>query len=255
MSSFEILMFLIVLLLLASVFFVWVYIKKPTTPNLQPSRRLLSPLENLLFKRLESALQDDFYVFSKVAMSKVLEVAQNAGPIDRLRMQHYINEEYFDFVLCAKHDLSIFGVVCIHRSSKNAKTKKAHDERCKKIEEACAAACLRVIHFDLDHSYQDVDLLNMITGRSKQNNQDASVSVNERTASQHTSHSRYTVADNEYSVSAAKRCCPICDSPLVTKVAKNGKLKGQKFILCSDYPKCEYKISRIQDLKMRRIAS
>lgn len=253
MSSFGILVFLILLLTLAAAFFVLVYIKKPTTPNLQPSRRLLTPLENLLFKRLGSALQDDFYVFSKVAMSKVLEVAQNSGPIDRLRMQHYINEEYFDFVLCAKHDLSIFGVVCLHRSSKNAKTKKAHDERCLKIEQVCAAACLRVIHFDLDHSYQDVDLLKMITGRSKQNSEDAS--VNEPIVSQYAGHSRYTVAASEYSVLAAKRCCPICDSPLVTKIAKNGKLKGQKFILCSDYPKCEYKISRIQDLKMRRIAS
>lgn len=233
----------------------WVFLKQPKTPNLHRTRRLLTPLENILFKKLESALADDFYVFSKVSLSKVVEVGQNTGPIDKFRIQKCLDKEYVDFVLCEKRDLSIFGVICLHRSNKSVKASQAHQQRCEKIEQACSAACLRVFHFDLNQSYQDVDLLNVITGRPHEKSHNDSVSINESSVSQNVSQSRYTVADSEYAVSAAKRRCPKCDSPLVTKIAKNGKLKGQKFILCTDYPSCDYKISRSQDLRMRKIAS
>ena len=36
------------------------------------------------------------------------------------------------------------------------------------------------------------------------------------------------------------KMCPKCGSPLVKRIAKTGKTKGNEFLGCSSFPKCKY---------------
>lgn len=199
----------------------------------QRRSRLLSPAEKNFFECLVDSLSDDYFIFAKVAMLDVVEASPMATKGTNQLIHKQLNGLCFDFILCKKHDLSIFGVVELENFDANRSNKdKAIRE--KLITEVCESAHLRLFYFDVRQDYQGVDIQRLVTGKS-------SKIVNNGKGSVSTQHSQFTVDNSSYAAFARERSCPQCNGEVVTKVAVKGKRIGEKFLMCRKYPYCDYR--------------
>lgn len=211
--------------------------------------RILSPSEKKFFDSLLEALGDDFYVFTKVAILDVVRVQSTAGVFGRSRVRKLLRDQHFDFVLCKKRDLSIFGVVELENfESSVAAEQRRHRENM--INLLSKAINLRTFYFDVRQDYGGVDIRRLVTG-------EAFRVVENRENTRH-SKSQFTIENTSYSAYAKQCSCPKCQGEVVTKIAVKGKHIGEKFLMCRRYPDCNYKVAlRDRDVveKLRREAT
>lgn len=214
-----------------------IYIWRSRRPNnferlLQRRDRFLTLAEKNFFECLSNALSDDFYIFTRVAMLDVMEPSPAAGILKSRRIRNRLNSERLDYVLCKKQDMSIFGIVELEDFNKqNGKDAKA--ERESLISAVCKASHLRLFYFDVRQDYHGVDIRRLVTGRSSP----ASSEVESQSL-----RSQFTLDNTAYVAYAKQRVCPKCNGEVVTKVALKGKHTGKKYLMCRQYPICDYKV-------------
>jgi hypothetical protein len=201
--------------------------------NLQRKSRLLSPAERSFFDCLIPALSEDFYIFTKVAIQDVVTPSPTAGYFEKRSIHKTLHGQTLDYVLCKKHDLSIFGVIELENFEKRA-NRNDRFRREKMINEVCKSAHLRLFYFDIRQDYQGVDIQRLVTGySSKQKESENSGSA----------RSQFTIDNSSYAAFAKQRTCPQCNGEVVTKVAVKGKRIGEKFLMCRKYPYCDYRVA------------
>lgn len=223
-------------------FFGWRGLLQRADFAVQRKSRMLSTAEKNFFECLTNALSDDFYIFTKVRVLDVVESSPAATNIEKKSLMKKLVNQSLDYVLCKKHDLSIFGVVELENFEKSD-DKKGKRNREKMVSEVCETANLRLFYFDIRQDYQDMDIRRLVTGRA-------------RTSSRHitpTHQSQLTIDGASTSDFAKTRACPKCHSEVVTKVAVKGDKIGEKFLMCRKYPYCDYKVSH-SDANVARIA-
>lgn len=201
--------------------------------TIQRRSRILSLAEKSFFECLVNELTDDFYVFTKVAMQDVVDASPKAGFIDRRLIESRLANQRFDYVLCKKRDLSIFGVIELENFEPGVNLRRlAARERL--VNDVCKAAQLRLFYFDIRQDYRGVDIRRLVTGRQK--------SKTVEPIAEPAGRSQMTIDDPEYASFARQKTCPQCNSEVVTKVAVKGKNIGDKFLMCRKYPYCDYRV-------------
>ncbi len=162
----------------------------------------------------------------------MVEAGPSAGKFESRRIRKMLLGECFDYVLCKKHDLSIFGIVELENFEKNDRSSAQNREIL--IGRICKSAHLRLFYFDTRQDYRGVDIQRLVTGRSSKQRK----SVSHEPTGQ---PSHMTVDSSTYQMYAKNRSCPQCNGELVTKVAVKGKHIGEKYLLCRKYPYCDYR--------------
>ncbi|NND00759.1 MAG: DUF2726 domain-containing protein [Gammaproteobacteria bacterium] len=225
---------LIALAVLALLLFVFVLHRRADKFDfaLQRRSRLLTPAEKKFFECLITSLGDDFYIFTKIAMLDAIEASPGASRIDSWQIKRRLSSERLDYVLCKKHDLSIFGVIELENFEKKG-DKREIAQREKLVDTVCKAAHLRLFYFDVRQDYQNIDIRRLVTGRSARPKEPLASGA---------AKSQFTIDDSSYAAFAKHRNCPQCNGEVVTKVAVRGKHIGEKFLMCRKYPYCDYRV-------------
>lgn len=195
--------------------------------HVQRKSRMLMSAERAFFEYLIAALSEDYYIFAKANMLDVIDVSPRTNWLQKRIIRKRLASIRMDYVLCQKHDLSIFGVVELENFSKNEQRRK----REKLVSRVCQLSGIRLFYFDVRQDYRDVDIHRIITGRAKKKEFEVSP----------THQSQLTI---EASVSnfIRGRSCPKCNGEVATKVAVKGKHMGEKFLMCRKYPYCDYQV-------------
>ncbi len=208
--------------------------------NIQRKSKLLSPAEKAFFECLFEALEEDFYIFAKVSVLDVVESNPSASKKDDRLMLKKLKGECFDYVMCKKHDLSIFGVVELENFDKRVSTRRSGENREELISRVCRISHLRLFYFDIRQDYKGVDIRRLVTGRSGKHKAGSKSNLQA---------SQLTIDNSSYAAYAKQRSCPKCNGEVVTKVAVKGKNVGEKFLMCRKYPYCDYRVG-INDAKV-----
>jgi len=210
--------------------------------ELQRRSRILTAAERNFFECLANALSDDFYIFTKVRILDVVEPSPSSSRMEARHLKRRLSTECLDYVLCKKHDLSIFGVVELENFEKRSNAKD-RARREKLISEVCKTANLRLFYFDIRQDYQGMDIRRLVTGRSRR------IVEEVKTPTHQSQLSVDGVSTSDFS---RMRSCPKCHSEVVTKVAVKGKRIGEKFLMCRKYPYCDYQVS-VNDAKVLKM--
>ena len=215
----------------------YIFVRRRNSYHLPIQRRsrLLSPAEKNFFECLVDSLGDEFFIFPKVAILDVVEASPMATKGSSQSIHDQLKARCFDFILCKKQDLSIFGVVELENFDAN-KSNKDKAIRDKLIAEVCKSAHLRLFYFDVRQDYHGVDIRRLVTGKSSKSSNDVLGSATRQ-------HSQFTIDNSSYAAFARERTCPQCHGEVVTKVALKGKGIGEKFLMCRKYPYCDYRVA------------
>jgi ssDNA-binding Zn-finger/Zn-ribbon topoisomerase 1 len=217
---------------------VYVFVRRRNSYDLPiqlRSRLFSSPAEKNFFEYLVDSLSDDFHIFTKVAMLDVVEASTMASKGGSQSVHNRLNTHCFDFILCKKHDLSIFCIVELE----NVDAKKSEYDKAvrkKLITHVCKSARLKLFHFDVRRNYHRFDVRGLVTGKSSKTRSSDLASVP-------TPPAQFTVDNSSYAAFAKGRRCPQCNGEVVTKVALKGKAIGEKALMCRKYPYCDYRVS------------
>lgn len=211
----------------------------------QRRARVLSNSERTFYEELCSALGDEYVVLPKVEMSQVLEPKSQLSSSAKSLVSKALEHEHFDFVLCSRQTLTVFGVIELEHSDAAIGLKQNGQQTTRNdhVSKLCENAGVRVFFFDARQSYKSVDLSRLIIGRSKLSEEEAKMSP--------THQSQLTIETPSNSIYGHSRSCPKCRSEIVTKVALKGSDIGEKFLMCRKYPYCDYRVS-IKDLERMR---
>jgi len=210
--------------------------------ELQRKSRILTAAERNFFECLMTSLSDDFYIFARIGILDVIEPTPAANWFHSKQINRRLAEESFDYLLCKKHDMSIFGVIELENFEKGT-NKKMRAAREKVVSDVCKTANLRLFYFDIRQDYRTMDIRRLVTGRSTAKKED-------KTAPTH--QSKLSVDQASVSDFGQLRSCPKCHSEVVTKVAVKGKRIGEKFLMCRKYPYCDYQLS-MNDAKVQKM--
>jgi hypothetical protein len=212
------------------------------TIAVQRKSRMLSVVERNLFDCLIQALSEQYFIFAKVALKDVIEVAPGAKKFNLQRVRKELDDYTFDFILCNRVDMSIFAVVELEHIGRAVKGKNSvkPNRRDKVISRACKSASLKVFYFDLRQDYRNMDISRLITGKSR-------VMGHHQGSSSATHKSQLSIDNVSFSVAGHVRNCPKCRSEVVTKVSVKGGDIGEKFLMCRKYPYCDYRVA-IKDI-------
>jgi len=235
---------------------IWHMVRAASKPKrIQKRSRLMLNAEKGLFEQLSEALESDYVVFPKVAMSDVIEVDSGVSGLSKSKSVQFLRGERFDFVLCNRQTMAIYAVVELEHSKAvnnsdpkvSKKTLRAQKERNDLINQLCEDVNLRVFYFDARQaeSYKSMNLCRLITGRSKRKFQEAHMSP--------THQSQLTIDVSSEAIIGNSRSCPKCRNELVTKVSMKGADIGEKYLMCRKYPYCDYRISMSDIGSLQRI--
>jgi hypothetical protein len=216
--------------------FWWASVKAPANKfDLKAKRSLMSAAERNFFEGLMKSLGGDFYVFAKIRVSDVLQPSVDTGWFQEQQVKLRLADETFDYLLCKKQDMSVFGVVELETFEKGT-DRKMRAAREKLIGEVCKRANLRVFYFDIRQDYRSMDIRRLVTGKSAKKKSPA----NGASAIKKIDMTMDSASVSHFS---DLRACPKCHSELVSKVAVKGKRIGEKFLMCRKYPYCDYQVS------------
>ena len=212
--------------------------------EVQRRSRVLSNSERSFYEELCSAFDDDYAVLPKVEMSQIIEPKSQLSSSAKSVVSKMLENEHFDFVLCSRQNMAVFGVIELEHSDLGTGPKKSRQQitRNERISKLCEKAGVRVFFFDARQNYKSVDLSKLIIGRSK---------LSEEAKMSPTHQSQLTIESPSNSIYGHTRNCPKCRSEIVTKVALKGSDIGEKFLMCRKYPYCDYRVS-LKDLERMR---
>jgi len=139
---------------------------------------VLSNAERSFYEELCSAFDEEYAVLPKVEMSQILEPKSQLSSSAKSVVSKALENEHFDFVLCSRQNMAVFGVIELEHSDLGTGPKKSRQQitRNKLISKLCENAGVRVFFFDARQSYKSVDLSKLIIGRSKLSEEEAKMS-------------------------------------------------------------------------------
>jgi len=210
--------------------------------ELQRKSRIFSAAERTLFECLVNSLNEDFYIFAKFGILDAVEPSSSANWLHTKQLKSRLKDESFDYLLCKKSDLSVFGAIELENFDQDT-NKKMRASREKLISTVCKSANIKLFYFDIRQDYREMDIRRLVTGKS-------APASDEKTSATH--QSRLSVDSQSVSAFGHMRSCPKCHSELVTKVAVKGKRIGEKFLMCRKYPYCDYQLS-MKDAEMQKM--
>ncbi len=226
---------LILILLAIIVLIVSILLKKnktslPKSYPYKPVKSLLTPTERSFLGVLDSAAGSDYRIFSKVRLADVIAVKSGLSKSARQSALNRINRKHIDFLICNPADLSILCAIELDDRSHNREDRKERDQF---IDKVFDAADIPILHIKAKAGYTPGELsaaLANVTGIKPT----ARNSVGTESEVSHTSNEPTQSEPDNSPV------CPRCGAPLVSREAKKGKHSGEKFLGCSNFPKCRF---------------
>ncbi len=111
---------------------------------------LFTPAERSFLGVLDQAVGEQYRIFGKVRIADVIEPRKGLDKGKRQTAFNKIQSKHFDFLLCAKNDLSI--LCAIELDDKSHKQRK-RQERDHFLGNACRAAGVPLLHIPAQHGY------------------------------------------------------------------------------------------------------
>ena len=185
---------------------------------------LFTPAERSFLGVLNQAVGENAQIFGKVRVADVITPKKGISRSDWQKAFNKISGKHFDFLLCAKDDLSILCAVELDDSSHNSKKRKERDAF---LEGACQSADFPLVQFTARSTYNIKEIQESLAPFLPGSK--ATKLVNEADA----------VVVEHHPVDSEK-LCPKCSAVMVVKIAKKGKNIGNEFWACSAFPKCRH---------------
>ena len=222
------------------------YVHRKSFP-LVVNKRFLSMDEKNFLKCIERALGDEFFIMPKVRFLDFCHIDSSANLIVQRNINKKVGQLTADFVLARKKDQSILGIVELEKFDKNI-TMKEKESREKLVRIICNKANLKLFYFDGRQDYSGIDIRRLITGRRKKAHSKA----------QHVNEPSMVSVNDESVMITDKRAdkirkCPKCYSKIVTKMSAKGSDIGEKYLMCSKHPYCDYRVSLKEASKLREM--
>ena len=226
---------LILILLAIVVLIVLILLKKnksslPESYPYKPVKSLLTPAERSFLGVLDSVAGSDCRIFSKVRLADIIAVKNGLSKSARQSALNRINRKHLDFVICKLADLSTLCAVELDDRSHNSPGRKERDQFLDKVLDA---AGIPILHFKAKAGYTPGELsaaLANVTGFKTTAGNPAETESEVFPKSNEPAHSE----------PGNSPVCPRCGAPLVSREAKKGKHSGEKFLGCSNFPKCRF---------------
>lgn len=181
---------------------------------------LFSAAERSFFGVLEQAVGDEYRVFGKVRVADVASVKAMGDRAAWQRAFNRISSKHFDFLLCAKNELSIKAAVELNDKSHGSRKRQERDQF---LIELCRSTSLPLISVPAQQTYSVAELREKVL---------AAVAGEAPTTSEP------MLQDEDAPL------CPKCSAPMVRRLAKKGANAGQEFWGCTAYPKCRGVVAR-----------
>jgi ssDNA-binding Zn-finger/Zn-ribbon topoisomerase 1 len=182
---------------------------------------LFSAAERSFLGVLEKAAGDEHRVFGKVRVADVISVKSMKERAAWQRAFNRINAKHFDFLICAKDELTIEAAIELNDQSHESRKRRDRDQF---LVELCRAVSLPLLVVPAQSTYSVGEL------RAKVQ----SVLAGEAAPAAFEPMLR----EQEPPV------CPKCAAPMVRRIAKKGATAGEEFWGCSAYPKCRGVIAK-----------
>lgn len=89
--------------------------------------QLFTDAERAFLKVLETAVGDDYRIFSKVRVADVICLESGLAPRIKRIASNKIRTKHFDFILCNKTDLTVVCVIELDDRNQQTKNRQGHD--------------------------------------------------------------------------------------------------------------------------------
>lgn len=217
----------------------FLYTKRPT---------LFSPAERSFLGVLDQAIGDEYRVFGKVRVADVVEPLRGLGNSARQKAFNRISAKHFDYVLCAKDDISVVAVLELDDKSHRQRKRQERDDF---LVGLCQATSLPLIQVPAQRAYSIPELRERVLGALR-----PPAEVQQQPLSVHDDNERVepfigidgvgeqaTVVENQTNEQVVPDC-PKCGAHMVARQSKAGGNAGRRFWGCSTFPKCRGVIER-----------
>ncbi len=199
---------------------------------------LFSPAERSFLGVLEQAVGDEYRIFGKVRVADVASVKSMSNKRNWYQAFNRISAKHFDFLLCAKGDLSI---TCAVELDDKSHQQHKRQERDAFLVGVCQSISLPLIQIQAQAAYSVAEVRAKIVGALGQ--QEAIALPINNSSPVENSEPSQSIAENQEQQLQAKvipvtPTCTKCASPMVQRQAKSGTNAGEIFWGCSAFPKC-----------------
>lgn len=223
---------------------------------------LFSPAERCFLDVLCQAVGERYAIFGKVRVADVVNVRAGSDLGARIRAQNRLNAKRFDFVLCARDDLSI---ACVIEPDDRWHESKGRRERDTFLDELCALIGLPLVRIPTRAGYTVSQIRQRILevlGQSASPQQRLSPAKRPTLVAVPPLFGKLEMAPpkagspespsvGEESSRPAPRnrakphpthspdpSCPRCSAPMVRRTVTAGPREGTEFWGCSTFPRC-----------------
>ncbi|MBK5944702.1 DUF2726 domain-containing protein [Halorhodospira halophila] len=204
---------------------------------------LFSPAERSFLGVLDQAVGNEYRIFGKVRVADIINVRSMADRKAWQRAFNKISSKHFDFVLCARDDLSVVAVVELDDKSHQKSRRGARDHF---LAEVCEAVSLPMIQVPAKHAYSVEGLRMRLASLPEFSAAKQAEPAGQRQAdrSLETEHqSPGAGGDDQEAAGAVSQHaesppCPQCGARMVRREARSGANAGKAFWGCSLFPKC-----------------
>jgi Protein of unknown function (DUF2726)/Topoisomerase DNA binding C4 zinc finger len=210
---------------------------------------LFSPAEHSFLGVLEQAVGPEYRVFGKVRVADLIDIKKGLNRTDRQKALNRVLSKHFDFVLCAKDDLSVVCVIELDDQSHQTVRRRDRDAF---LVGLCEAVSLPLIQIPARHAYSVPEVRATVMGALSVPPQATAGTAaepppdavpgeaQESPSVTATEADELTAEVNQPALSPKPHVpsCPKCSSPMVRRQAKSGANAGETFWGCSRFPKC-----------------
>jgi hypothetical protein len=212
---------------------------------------LFTPAERSFLGVLDQVVGERYSIFGKVRVADVVEVRRGLDNSRRSSAQNRINSKHFDFLLCARDDLSVACVIELDDRSHQRADRRARDDF---LTGVCNAAGLPLVQIQAQRAYTVSELRDRVFGALGQ--QDSTDAKTQEVVAPPLAapagmpvpdESADGVAESGGAAEEQAPPCPKCGLPMVRRQAKSGSSAGQMFWGCSTFPKCRGVVQYAQE--------
>lgn len=212
---------------------------------------LFTPAERSFLGVLDQAVGERYRIFGKVRVADVVDVRRRLGRSDSSSAWNRIRSKHFDFLLCARDDLTVACAIELDDRSHQRADRKARDDF---LSGVCQAAGLPLVQIQAQRAYSVSELRDRVLGALGQQGPTGAI-TQEVVAPPLVAPAGMSVPDEsatgvlESGDDAEEQAppCPKCGAPMVRRQAKSGSSAGRMFWGCSTFPKCRGVVQDAQE--------
>ena len=224
--------------------------KASGTFRLRP--RFLSVSGLIFYRALSNAVGDRVAICCNVKLSQIISPQKTLSAIEQQNALDNISNIHVDFLLCSPTDFTALAAIQTIDPGRPSLSEISFRQT---LDDACSSAHLPLFRFEYQHEYDKemfITELNTILPDNRKsgfrNTHLAGVrAINDQEEAvielPHTDTQRIPDKTVKQHVEAEKvkaKPCPKCKKPLAVRTAKSGKNKGARYLICSDYPVCNF---------------